>query len=373
MFKPFRSCVSLLLALVMVGAGASTAAAAGDYRSPVDITFPTVSGARYSDDYTNGRSGGRIHRSTDLFAPMGVPVYAARGGRIIWLPQYEAGNAGFAIQIAGDDGRTYAYYHLGEAGGRFRDAVAQGLTAGSSVKRGQRIGSIGNSGNAVGTSPHLHFEIHDSSITDPYGGTRRNPYASLRKAQGLSVPATPTATTPAGASGVLQLGDRGPAVAEWQRELNKTRPDNMIETDGVFGPRTQKATAIFQKAVGMGANNLGIVGPKTREAVRRYLQRQQQPAAPPRAPSKPSSKPSSSDSSGAPILQLGDRGPAVAEWQRELNKSRPHLPIETDGVFGPRTAKATTLFQKGMGLGPTGLGIVGPKTREALRRYLNRH
>lgn len=360
-----------MLALTLTTAGASVAAAApADYRGPIDITFPTAPSTRYSDDYANPRSGGRVHRATDLFAPAGGPVVAARGGRIVWLPQYETGNAGFAIQIAGDDGRTYAYYHLGKAGGRFRDAVEPGLQAGSTVKRGQRIGTMGNSGNAVGTPPHVHFEIHDSSITDPYGGTRRNPYASLRKAQGLSVPSTPTATTsPGGTSPLLQLGDRGPAVADWQRELNKTRPDNMIETDGVFGPRTQKATAIFQKAVGMGPNNLGIVGPKTREAVRRYLQRQQQPPA--RTPSKPA-RPSTSDAGGAPILQLGDRGPAVADWQRELNKSRPHLPIATDGVFGPRTQKATTLFQKGMGLGPSGLGIVGPKTREALRRYLAR-
>src|SRR5687767_6407869 len=102
-----RLLVPVLTAAVVLGSIATPAAAGRDYRTIVDITFPVASAARYSNDFANGRSGGRIHRATDLFGRMGAPVRAARGGTVIWLPRAQSGSAGFAIQILGDDGRTY--------------------------------------------------------------------------------------------------------------------------------------------------------------------------------------------------------------------------------------------------------------------------
>ncbi|MPZ73781.1 MAG: peptidoglycan DD-metalloendopeptidase family protein [Nitriliruptorales bacterium] len=183
----FRRILPLFVALCVVAAGpVAPVAAAGDYRTAVRIYFPTVKTARYSNDFANARSGGRVHGATDLFAAAGSPVYAARGGTVIWLPREESGNAGFAIQIRGDDGRVYAYYHLGRHGGRYRKAIAEGVTLFGQVSRGQLIGRLGDSGNAAGGAPHLHFEIQDDGVVDSYGTNRRNPYNSLRKAQGLA-------------------------------------------------------------------------------------------------------------------------------------------------------------------------------------------
>ena len=66
---------------------------------------------------------------------------------------------------------------------------------------------------------------------------------------------------------------------------------------------------------------------------------------------------------GAPVLQLGDRGPAVTTWQRKLNLLTT-AGITPDGVYGAPTEAATANFQRFFGL--TVDGIVGPDTRSVM-------
>jgi peptidoglycan hydrolase-like protein with peptidoglycan-binding domain len=363
-----RHLLAVLCALAVLVAGpVASAAEAGDYRAPVSIRFPTVQSARYTNDFDNGRSGGRVHRSTDLFAPLRSPVYAARGGTVIWLPRQESGLAGFAIQIRGDDNRVYAYYHLGRPGGRFRRAIARGVTLYGHVDRGQQIGYLGDSGNAAGGSPHLHFEIQDNAVTDPYGTNRVNPYNSLRQAQGLSLDwSQPEAAAPTG-RWALTVGDRGDAVRNWQSKLNRSNRVTDIVADGIFGPGTRAATVTFQQSVGV-KDGLGIVGYKTRVAMRTLLERLDGGDPAPPAP-KPTPEPSTAPLT-PPLLKLGDEGRPVTRWQRKLNRSHRAGKIVADGDFGPATHTATVTFQKSVGLGPAGLGVVGPKTRAAMREVL---
>ncbi|MEX0659404.1 MAG: peptidoglycan DD-metalloendopeptidase family protein, partial [Egibacteraceae bacterium] len=165
-----------------------SAEGSSDYRQVVDITFPTAQGTTYRDDYAGARGGGtRTHRATDIFGAMGEHVYAAQGGQIVWMPGQDPAakhaTAGYGMQIRGTDGRMYAYYHLGPDTGGPSTALAPGLRKGDTVARGQHLGYLGDSGNAAGGSPHLHFEIHDDRVTDPYGSNRINPYASLVDAE----------------------------------------------------------------------------------------------------------------------------------------------------------------------------------------------
>lgn len=377
-----RLIVPVVTAALMVG-GAAAPAAARDYRTVVDITFPVVAPARYSNDFAAGRSGGRVHRSTDLFSRMGAHVRAARGGTVIWLPQQPSGSAGYAIQILGDDGRTYAYYHMGRAGAPYSRAISRHLAVGRRVARGQFLGWLGDSGNAAGGTPHLHFEIHDNAVLDPYGSNRVNPYASLRAAQGLPIgdrgpAATPRRPTPTGTSAapLLRLGSRGTAVVAWQRQLNRTRrPVHALVVDGVFGPGTQRATVYFQRErANLGPAGLGVVGPNTRAAMARILA---QRAAAPRTPTKPRPRTTprprvtTPRPATAPLLRVGSHGPAVTVWQRQLNRTRrPVHALVVDGAFGPGTLRATIYFQRSAGLGPAGLGVVGPNTRAAMQRRL---
>ena len=361
-----------LVPVLLVTGSAAPAFSATDYRRAVDITFPVKGAVRYSNDYANPRSGGRVHRATDLFASGGQRVVAARGGTIIWLPTSQSGSAGYAIQVLGDDGRVYAYYHLGPDGGGLGRAVAPGLRAGTRVSRGQLLGWLGDSGNAAGGAPHVHFEIHDSSVRDPYGTTRVNPYASLRRAQGLGadVSAPPAATAPTGWA--LRLGKRGPRVERWQRRLNASNRVPNITVDGDFGPGTHAATVAFQKSMGLGPAGLGVVGPYTRAAMRRVLGETRSPApSRPAPPRREAPKPAPATTSSTALLRLGDSGSAVTLWQRKLNRSNRVPNIAADGAFGPGTHAATIAFQKSVGLGPAGLGVVGPMTRAAMRRVLN--
>ena len=364
-----RRLLSLSVAVCVVVAGlAASVSAAGDYRTAIDIVFPTVETAHFSNDFANGRSGGRVHRSTDIFAPAGSPVYAARRGTVIWLPREESGNAGFAIQIRGDDGRVYAYYHLGRHGGRFHRAVARSVTLFGRVGRGQFIGRVGDSGNAAGGAPHLHFEIQDDGVVDPYGTNRRNPYNSLRRALGLSQDMSQPTPRPVTTSPVLKLGDRGPAVAEWQRQLTRSKRVGQVTADGVFGPGTERATINFQKSAGLGPSGLGVVGSKTRAAMTRVLGRSSAPTPP--APKPAPTKGTTTSRASAPILRLGSSGGSVKGWQRKLNRSGKVTRVSVDGDFGPGTHSATVGFQRSVGLGPQGLGVVGPNTRAAMRRVL---
>lgn len=168
------------------------AAASSDYQQVVDITFPLAEGTavRYSDDYDAKRGSTRHHQATDLMVAMGTPVHAAMGGTVRWMsgdPVTGPPSYGWMIRIAGDDGRDYAYVHLGRQDGPWEEAYAKGIVPGAQVERGQLIGWAGCSGSATcGGGEHLHFEIHDQNVRDPYDyhdHERINPYWSLRDAE----------------------------------------------------------------------------------------------------------------------------------------------------------------------------------------------
>lgn len=173
--------VATLVALPAVPVSAATA-----YDEAIDLTFPIAGTYRYMDDYHHWRGGGtRRHRATDIMVDYGEPVYAAMGGKVDLITGIGTAppSWGYAIYVAGDDGRRYVYIHLGRQDGPASEAYAPGIGLGTRVARGQHIGFAGHSGNASASAPHLHLEIHDPRITDPYGTHRMNPYASLRAAE----------------------------------------------------------------------------------------------------------------------------------------------------------------------------------------------
>jgi murein DD-endopeptidase MepM/ murein hydrolase activator NlpD len=115
----------------------------------------------FSNSFGSPREGHRSHAGNDIFAKRGTPVIAGVDGTIRTV---EGGRAGIGYYLDGVDGVTYYGAHMNE---RF-------VHDGQSVKRGDTIGTVGNTGNASSTPTHLHFEIK------PGNGTSIDPYTLLR-------------------------------------------------------------------------------------------------------------------------------------------------------------------------------------------------
>jgi len=100
------------------------------------------------------------------------------------------------LYLYGQSGTTYQYIHLNNDVTRRNDnrgscvagvAYAPGLRSGDEVQGGQLLGFVGDSGDADGLHPHLHFELH------PGGGAAVSPYPWLVRAERLARPVGDTA------------------------------------------------------------------------------------------------------------------------------------------------------------------------------------
>jgi murein DD-endopeptidase MepM/ murein hydrolase activator NlpD len=112
-------------------------------------TFPILGPHDFGgpEDRFGAPRAGHTHQGQDILAACGLPVVAARGGRVQYAG-YE-GAAGNYVVIDGV-GTPYdtAYMHL---------AQPSPLRTGDPVLTGQPIGIVGDTGDA--TACHLHFEL----------------------------------------------------------------------------------------------------------------------------------------------------------------------------------------------------------------------
>lgn len=134
-------------------APAGVNAASQEAGDDVDLLIPVegVAFAQLRDTFSESRDGGsRRHDALDIMAPAGTPVVAAAPGTIEKLFRSDAG--GNTIYLRSADRRTIYYFaHL--------EAYAPGLKEGQRVSRGQRLGTVGSTGNASPDAPHLHFAM----------------------------------------------------------------------------------------------------------------------------------------------------------------------------------------------------------------------
>jgi len=116
-------------------------------------------------EYHAPRSGGRIHEGFDVTAACGTPLVAVRNGRVRQVG-FDPVLYGNYVLIGGEgERRSYFYAHMP------KPALVR---KGQFVYEGQRVGSVGETGNAVGTGCHLHFEIHERGAPiDPLPSLRR--------------------------------------------------------------------------------------------------------------------------------------------------------------------------------------------------------
>ena len=103
---------------------------------------------------------GAFHPGVDISAPYGSPVFATADGHV-FSAEWEGGLGNCIKIVHARNGYRTIYGHLKE----------YLVRPGQSVRRGEIIGFVGNSGRTTGK--HLHYEVH-------YKGLNINPYKYLR-------------------------------------------------------------------------------------------------------------------------------------------------------------------------------------------------
>jgi murein DD-endopeptidase MepM/ murein hydrolase activator NlpD len=115
------------------------------------------------DTWNAARSEGRRHEGIDIFARRGTPVLSTTEGIVTRVGANRLG--GLVVWVLGPGGQRHYYAHL--------DRHAD-VTAGMRIEAGRLLGYVGDTGNAKGTPPHLHYGVYDT-------GGAINPFPLLRK------------------------------------------------------------------------------------------------------------------------------------------------------------------------------------------------
>jgi murein DD-endopeptidase MepM/ murein hydrolase activator NlpD len=140
------------------GSGGDPGSGSNDYATDGWVC-PVNGPVGFGDTWGAPRSGGRRHQGVDMIGARGLPLVAVVDG---FVQQKTNSLGGNAVWLSGADGNKYYYAHLDSWG------------AAGSVTAGTVIGTLGDTGNARFSIPHLHFEIH------PGGGAAVNPYPTVR-------------------------------------------------------------------------------------------------------------------------------------------------------------------------------------------------
>jgi murein DD-endopeptidase MepM/ murein hydrolase activator NlpD len=119
---------------------------------PAQISMPLtgVKKSQIANTWQAPRGSSRRHQGQDIFAKRGTSIYSATQGYVYRIGENELG--GQTVTVIGAGGRVYYYAHL--------DSYAEGLAEGDYVTPKTKLGSVGTTGNAQGTPPHLHFGVY---------------------------------------------------------------------------------------------------------------------------------------------------------------------------------------------------------------------
>ena len=250
-------------------------------RPPLDFPVLTDASDPVRSRFGVPRDGGRReHHGIDIFAPRGTPVLAAADGMVVRTG--DSGRGGLHVWQRGED---EAGRYLGSLYYAHLDRID--VPVGRRVTRGTPIGTVGNTGNARTTPPHLHFGLYRRyrGPVDPLPlvGERRDLPAPLPDADGaapwLAVrsPALNLRAGPGTRNAVLgQLvgGDLVRVVAtsgNWARV--RTRPASGVALDGYVSrellgaaepaPRVLERERVLIAFPEAGAPRLGLLPPGT--------------------------------------------------------------------------------------------------------------
>ena len=135
---------------------------ASDAPSQLPVPVAGVRPRQLTNSWGFPRSEGRRHQGIDIFAPRGREIISTTSGIVVTVGHNRRG--GKIVRILGPGGQWHYYAHL-------EDFAP--IRVGQVVVRGTVIGYVGDTGNARGTPPHLHYGIYR------FRGGAINPYPLL--------------------------------------------------------------------------------------------------------------------------------------------------------------------------------------------------
>lgn len=135
---------------------------------PLLILFSSITTAQAAPIYVFPIVGCRVtyahshhdYPATDILGKKGCAYVAVTSGVVDEVNRVDkysyktnlgANRGGLYVSIIGDDGVRYYGSHLMK--------VADGIAPGMKINAGDLLGQIGDSGDAKGTAPHVHFGI----------------------------------------------------------------------------------------------------------------------------------------------------------------------------------------------------------------------
>ncbi|MFA8437967.1 peptidoglycan DD-metalloendopeptidase family protein [Pueribacillus sp. YX66] len=145
--------MAVCISLLFVGVKVTNAQSNNNWYWPTEGVLTDTFGTR-----------GGTHYGIDIAAEIGTPVYASESGKVV--KSYFSHSYGNVIFIQHKNEMETVYAHL------HKRLVAEGDT----VKKGDQIGEVGNTGRSSGS--HLHFEVHDGPW-DIHKSTAINPLLVL--------------------------------------------------------------------------------------------------------------------------------------------------------------------------------------------------
>ena len=166
--KRFVIILAVLSLLILVGSVTGIVHAVGDSLlfyvrvarlysedppAKIKMPLPGISKKQIANTWHAPRGADRLHQGQDIFAARGTPVYSATNGYVYNIGENRLG--GQTVSVIGAGGRVYYYAHL--------DSYAAGLEEGDFVTPQTKLGSVGTTGNAQGTPPHLHFGVYTTT------------------------------------------------------------------------------------------------------------------------------------------------------------------------------------------------------------------
>ncbi len=168
----------------------------------------------------------RIHEGIDIGAKKGTPVVSPITGKVIGSGYSDKG--GNWAKIRGDDGIDYYFAHMDKTG----------VVKGQQISAGHTIGTVGNSGNAKGTSPHLHFtmrQVSNRALVNPSsylgGATVGGGSAPAPTVAGVQAPQTSTRSMMTGFFDSMSQAMAGEDGRQDYREIELQPPEPQVVAD----------------------------------------------------------------------------------------------------------------------------------------------